>query len=271
MSIVLDRRQFTKTLNLNTPKCVLRQIAQTLGFDINMNNDNDEYNENIYKKLNNYKSNNIVLYPSSLTKDGALIARFVNPNCIWDKENLRLAYNHLVSFYDKIEIPNSGFNYGNKTPNNVLSYDCCMLYAICNELKILTNRNTTIEKMKLSIELSFQSEEKILKQAIQMVKNMRKSARINLLLSNDLSINNGNNNGNNNDDIERNSCKDLKSIYDNVTDITKLMYRTNPTSHSEAIILSAMIYGIDLTQSINPLIQFKEIKFRKVFKRVQVE
>ena len=128
-------------IDYNTPIVVLRETCESLGILFNENWSIQYLSKKIKKKE--------IPIPIS---DLRIIARYINPHCkTWKKESLMKAF----QFFNTFEVKNlkDNFTVGLQTPENIYSLNASLLYKVCKEYNIQTNRNSSIEWMENSIRM----------------------------------------------------------------------------------------------------------------------
>jgi hypothetical protein len=268
--ITLDRRLITGKLNESTPICVIKQIIKSMGYIVNEDNVSDIYIGNILRVIED-KIESIGSVPALASswseEDASLISIFINGGEQWNVKTLNKAFEHILPFLhsNTIHIDSLGdFRCGDKTPKFPLSYDSCMLYAICKSLNIKTFRSTNDHQMKLAIDLY--QEEDILEQTLDIIKCLPKSEIISIRMG----ITNSRNPKPRRisateivDDIpsiqgNTNTLEEINKTYDKLRDISHIYQRLAPSSHLEAIVLGSIVHGIDFSESANPFREYNE-------------
>ena len=261
---ILDLRKITGEITNKTPKCVIEMIAKY---------SNIVYDEK-YLVLEKYlvQINNKldeVSFPDSndITKIDLFISSI---KCNWDNEKRNIALKHLRSFYMDNPINNDNipinFNYGNKTNEDPLKFNACILYRITKYYNIETKITTTIDVMAKSISFLLNGNIKNLKDdLIKTIKKLTATQIIELYNSGlivtstspliEASPCSFNNEIINCPRIEYND-ENYKECQEYLFNISNLICRINPINHLEAICLTGIRYGIDISESINPIKQF---------------
>ena len=259
----LDLRNITGKITKKTPRDIIDILTKYS--DIKINEKYllmDDYIDKINIALDNIE------YPNSNNINS--VELFISTEVEeWDEENRNIALNHMISFYiDKIpKISSINFNYGNKTNEDPLKYNICILYRLCKYFQIETNINTTIDIMAKSIRLMIDGGPKVLKeQLIESIKNLDTNKLIELYNSGLVSlplkplieaspqipineiISNHFRKDYSEDDY--NKCREY------LFNTSNLLCRIIPSNHLEAIILTAVRFGINISESINPTTQF---------------
>lgn len=260
--IVLNRLLITGKLNDTTPSCVVMEILQA-------------HNISMVKSINNLSEmitqiSNIERYRPNIVEGDmsnrnlSLIATFVNcKSSTWTKSSLLKAYDHLINF-DRDEIKN--IVYGQKTYNDLNVYNACMLYSLCLKNGIKTDWTTTPEMMLFSIQQLSIKTSQLRGQLSSLIEKLNKVDLVNLM--NQIQVKNldliddeviGIKNEVQQPLLEIDT-QELKSVMDKYQNTKYLLKHVNPTSHNEAIILASLLYNLNLTESLVPLDEFREIR-----------
>lgn len=274
--IHLTRFNIIGKITKETPRCVIYEVAESFGYQINKTDESEHYYNLVLETIQRRLPDN-----TASLEDNQRIATYVNANSEkWTVSNLRIAFQHLQKFLlDLIpEIPQGDFTYGSKTNENPLSYDACMLYRLCVYNNIKTSPATSIEQMDSAIKMLNDDTSEIRNNLLTTIRMMSKNQLINLSLTNESKSSSGISQKKINNglslpipgvksetvigDIKRGRI-DIDKIgksHKRLTNTDYLMWRTDPKIHEEAIILSAIIYGINLTETINPYREYTEMK-----------
>jgi len=154
--IVLNRLSIIGLIDRTIPKCVFLQILTSHGIDYTgVDPDNIYYFSYLLMDLYDKPLKKVTSKGANVYH----IARFINPNVIWSKDNLIKAFNHLMSFTDKESFKQfniCGYSEtGWKTEDLPYSYDSTILYAYCKHLGLTTHWETTNLDMFRLISLYF--------------------------------------------------------------------------------------------------------------------
>ena len=279
--IILSRENISGELSNDMPICVIKEICNSysLSFDFDLVN-----KKNIDYLIRDIKEKKIVHFLDNSCnfskKDLKKIAFFVNkeiPYKEWSSQNLINAFNHLMMYYNSLNppLPDNNATYGPKTPDNPLSYDCCMIYRLCKFKNLILNISDTISDMFAMLQMYLSCNVNVLREQCQdVIQNMTKAELVNLINSkNFFSCASPNLKIEKSPFIRRNhvEIQDYNSsnlnynkmvqINSKFRDIASLWLRINLESHEEAIILSALVYGIDISECQNPICQFEHMKY----------
>lgn len=261
---ILNRQRITGVLNENTPWYVVTEILQAHSIcKVKSIESIPELMVEI-KRIDAYKP--LTLREPLGERDWRYMASFVNINCsTWTKTTLLEAYNHMINF-DRKTIKN--VVYGQKTCNDTSLYNACMLYAICKEYNITTKWNMTAEQMIQSINNLSLSIISLREQINSYIIKANKVEIVNLLNSFQKS-----NLSTSMIDyepviktlpplVELNSS-DIAESFRKLNDTKYLLSHATPKSHSDAVILSALIYNVNITESSSPYDEYYKLQEAK--------
>lgn len=283
----LNRLNIVGEINSNTPICVIIEIAISLSIDIDKTKIKDYiYFKRLIQTINTSKTLTLNIYNNKNHKytpeEYQKIAGFVNGNLNvkWKVKNLIESLHHMLEYYNK-DIPKlpEEFEIGQKTNENIYTYNACMLYRICIYYNINLNSDTTIYELGYCVKNCSKNVNELKEILISSINSMSKTNLINILMSNDLKITGSPNikqiSSSKKPLIIKNSIKepiltninyklitsvDLKIIYNNFMDYNYYLNLLEPTTHEESIVLAALIYGINLTECSNPHTEFNILK-----------
>lgn len=257
----LDRRKIVGNITYDMPKCVIKELFLSIRIIIDEDRLEDRrYFEKICKEYE----------PLETTLEN--IGVYVNPYVKWRESVLMEAYEHLIKFYEGYEYPlDENFTIGLKDSNNIYSYDSCMLYKICKKNGMQTNLNITINDMYYFI-CGLLNPKKYKDQIIDSLKSLSYVSLLNLSMTDvykkEINIKEYQNikikpietlvelRNINHEKIE---AYDLQRTKDELYDSEKMMLRIQPSNHEEAIIISAISYGINIIECINPYEEYKSL------------
>ncbi len=265
-SFILDRRLITGSLNEDTPICVIIDLAHG-----NRWRNPEKYPhymllQNLYEsneclnRIENWSNDTILKATKEDLKNyGGKIAAFINADKTlnWNLDILLVAFKHMLSF--SIQTIPITFSYGPKTPSTPYSYNACMLYRICKHYNISMKPTTTINELykhvlnlgkyqngkiyiPKKIQESFHDKKILISSYINFISN---STNLPFYIEEY--------------DLQTNSFDKLRPIYDKFSKNSYLMTRISFESHEEAIIVAALNYGIDITQSRYPILELENL------------
>jgi hypothetical protein len=273
--IALNRHYITGILTKETPWCVIKQVGKCLRFTVPEVPESNSELDNLLKAISNNKDFSTSSKDIS-TSDGGHIARFINNDVDihWKLEPLRKAYTHIQEFYDKetVKIPKKGFTWGDKTPEDPYSYDVCMLYRICLQLNIKTENVTTERQMAEFIISNNEDVDEVRSRMIMMIQTMdtdtllklKNNPAFNILLTPSVETT-----YEERKEIlypivkteyKSTSSESYQHYYNKLMNFNHILYKTEPRNHQEAVLLSAIIYGINLTECNDPMEEYNELK-----------
>jgi len=260
-SICLSRLAITGSVTLSTPLVVLKEIADSHSIKYN----EKEFNNQRYlvKFLNGINITPVKLVKTPYErKDYVLIAGYINRKIKWPLKPLKQAFNFLLTYtnIEKLtELP-IDFIYGPQTPDNPHSLNACVLYGICKANKIDTRSNTTIEDMVHNIKL------------LSSLRDPEIHTSIQTIITD--SIANGTCDGyqliniltqiNQRVDLENIKIKKIVITYEDMRTagediLHRRGIRSLPITHTEAVVMAALYYKMDITNVINPLAEYQEL------------
>ena len=280
----LSRLSITGLIDVNTPKCVIIDIADSHHLEYG---DNDFIKGNqLARFINKINTSEIGVVEEPFTlKEYKYIAHFLNKNIKWPKSKALHAFKFLNSFtkYQNLRNIPENFNFGLQTPDEIYNLNASVLYAFCRSHQIHVSFGTTLTQManylKMYSMINSKSNES------SSIKRNIKINIFNVLKYNDISSSNLINiftylNNNlpsgilNSNRFDKHDSSDLLiarkkyspssinyddlectyiSIHSNIDDIT-------PVSHLEAIVVSAIKYKFDILNTQNPLEEYKALK-----------
>lgn len=281
----LSRLNIIGQITSETPKCVIYEVAESLSYEIARDEERDSYCEMVIDKIKEKQLEDLEIDENNnfSKEDAAKIIVFVSGTHRdgWTFSNLKLAFKHLQTYsIDRIpEIPSNNFHYGAKSSQFPLNYDACILYRICTYNNIKTTRNMTLEQLAYLVKLLNEDSTDVRNNILTMIRMMPKHQLLTLSLSAELknppnisqkTVNTsislpipGNNMSSCLPDIKRGrlDCDKIISSHKKITDINHLIPRIDPKNHEEAIVLAGLVYGINLTDTINPYREYIEMTF----------
>jgi hypothetical protein len=157
--IRLSRLKITGDINLKTPICVIQEIAECHGIKYDTSIDlsiNLEYLLKIIKTINLSKVKTCNLKKQEDLKH---VATFINPSIKqWESTKLIQSFNYMKSFImlnkeDVLCRLKELRTIGNQTPDNIKSWNCCVLYKCCSLLDLDTTLVTTKESMFIKLKV----------------------------------------------------------------------------------------------------------------------
>lgn len=264
----LNRNIITGKLNEFTPSCVVCEIlkAHSICVAKDINSLPELLTE--IKRVENYRT--LIIKEPFSNRDLQYLATYVNSDCeTWTKSSLLKSYEHLMNF-DKEKIDN--IVYGQKTYESPYSYNACMLYSICRHYGIETKWNMTVSQMLFSIQNINVSLKTLKNQLTSYIEKLNKIQIINLYnnltnvsknISKDIMDVNKDGNKSEIQPLLELKHSDILQSFEKLKDNTFLLSTYVPTTHIEAIILMALLYNINVTDSMTPLSEYRQIKENK--------
>ena len=259
---MLSRLLITGNVDLNTPLCIISEIADAHGINYDTNEfDNKQYIQELIDTINSNEKISIK-FPIEVISDWEYLARFVNKSVLWPQNLLVKAYEYLSSFYmnpNLIKEMHINFISGIQTPENIYSINPCVLYKICRDSNINMTSKTTLDQLYKAVYYLKCDKSQLIDQCISSVQKFNKSSLINLLLDN--------NDDSNSDDIDYDSFPDqlityegLVKLENRISDVTELRLMIGPKTNEGAIMLAAINYNIDISKSKSPIDEYVELR-----------
>jgi hypothetical protein len=256
----LDRRLITGPFDDDVPNCVLVDLAEGNSWKTPRKYPHHLLLENLINGVENLTSivgftqeDILLASKKDLVKYASKIATFVNPDktISWSMGGLVNAFKHMICSED--EIP-SDFSVGPKTMKNKYTYNACMLYKLCKTNGIETRPTMSIEDMAYRVKLLYN----INSNAVHIPRQLKdhiNSDKMNSGLLVEFMCSNVEDGEKYNSD--ESTFENLCAKYDELSDVNKLIARTTPRSHEEAVIITALKYSIDITSSSVPLLELE--------------
>jgi len=254
---------------MNTPLCVLEEIldAHRIGHE------KGAIRENYRKDLVDYihKLPPITIeYPIETVEMQKLriLTAYVNTDrgLSWTKEKLFEALQFLQMFEKSSKIDLSDihpeFEWGLQTPDNIQKLNACALYRICQEHDLKVNVNTTISMMANSVRFLMAGPDK----AYQLLTHFSHTSTAQDII-NGLILGNPSTDQSatleKDDVITRGKLSEHLEITAFVSTLVMpmdLLKRIEPKSCVEAVALTAVIFKRDISQSSNPICEYKRLQ-----------
>jgi hypothetical protein len=198
------------------------------------------------------------------------VARFVNKHQSWPQSKLIQAYNFLLGFTNNDNPLNklpSDFVAELQTPDNPFAINACVLYKICGHHRLNINSRTTINQMAYAVRMLRENIESVTRRAKTFIE--KESNRIDLI--NVLMLSHHEIQDPEPPDTEvpiefgiipktEANSELLSRIYENLSDISSLRQRIEPTTQPGAVALAALNYSIDLSKTTDPTREYRALK-----------
>ena len=296
-TIYLDRLDITGPIDLNTPICVIREICLSHLIKFEEKWSNSEYLNNVINTIYESPREKITEDYEEDRKSLKIICGYVNSEDRgWRQKPLLEAFHFLQSFKriqndssKRIQKNTKRFiqnDSSKRIQNDILEYpigpqtnsypkslNACILYCICKEFNIQINNNTSLEEMYELIKLHKNLENP---QVIYQIKNSiydlikynecQLSDLINILSH--ISPNKIREINTNYLPLEDVGERDTYTIeqYSELADIIRNNeIRTRAKNHLEAIVMAAVHYKIDISETQNPYLEYLEIQKNPYF------
>lgn len=298
----LDRLAITGPITESTPGCVILEIAGSRGFCVNIHSPTPEYiNKCVCKLMQKSPAPQVDLTEIDLHSPHyaehpkhdllqpfnkrhhllELIARYVNntTQLKWKCDVLLKAFHHLYQFTKHKVIPNTHFVVGQKTNEFPMAYNACMMYALCNYYTIPTSRQTTLDQMAKAVRYLQQDPEDLRHSLTELIANLSRDKLVRILLLPDLlteavspkcstaldEVKDPLTTTTLPGDIREIDINEIKVSHDRFNELEHILPRVVPTTHAEATILAAMVYGINIADARNPYLEYARLMSRSVY------
>jgi len=264
---MLSRLLLTGNIDINTPLCIISEIADSHGicYDLNEFN-NKQYIQDLINIIN-FEEKIIIELPIKSLEDWEYLARYINKSISWPQDLLIKAYEFLSSFINDNNLDNFlinkihiNFISGIQTPENIYSINPCILYKICKIFNICLTTSTTVEQMSKAVYYIKCDKSQLIDKCISSIYKYDKSSLINLLINNnDQKIKN--------EIIDYNILPDQLITYDELmklenrlSKIEELRLKIIPKTNEGAILLSAVNNYIDISKSKYPIEEYIKLQ-----------
>lgn len=260
---MLSRLIITGDIDLDTPLCIISEIADAHG----INYDIDDFDIQELIKIINENNVKHIKFPIVGINDWGFLARFINKNATWQQNLLAKAYGYLSSFmYSEEKLINrlpEDFVIGVQTLKNIYSINPCILYKICKENKVYINHKTTVEQLGQAVNYLRMSKSTLLNKSLALLCRSSTTDVINFLMLN-------NTNSVNNTTIVNyhylpntsTSYEKLSKLENTVNNIKELQSIVIPKTDDGCIVLAAINYYIDISKSQCPIEEYIELKHK---------
>lgn len=283
LNIILDFENMIGKLSLQTPKFVTFYIARFYRSDF----------EESYCVLDNYYNsllNDINTKREKLLNENTIdisntenideinlrkIIRFISPfssSQIWTTNSIiegLYDYNSYSNFTENKTINNLTF--GSKTSENPQTLNEIIVYKICQVNSYPMDKNTTLDELIFFIKHKYTNR----------MDSLRISLINKIINMDDITLSRTFHNTSSFENIEYNDTKptlpEVKKVnvnydnsiiqltFNNLNENSKLLERILPKNNYEAIIVAAKCYKINITKSISPLNELKNIRCKKTY------
>lgn len=285
-TIRLNRLDLIGNIDEDTPLCVILDIARCNGIIFDENKlDNHKYIEELVSIIRKNISFEISLsideLVSLIRNDGfhqpkirnlsiiPNLIQYINPRSIYwtSNKDIITAFSHIQQYItDKPPLPKGNFTIGFKTPFNIMSYDSCMLYKICKCYQIRTDQKTSLDEMASAIKMMLLP----MPALSELFSSLSKSDIISALINRRINplIHSAVNQQIHSAVIESKEekkftnydAKELIKINRIFSSSRELIRRIVPESAEEAVILAAKNYDLDISESIYPIDEYKNLR-----------
>lgn len=296
----LRRTKITGDIHDDTPLCVIVEIAGSLSLQTQRNTGEAAILPNhIIASIMGTSSRVIeeddydheTQIHGFRKEDLPYICCFVNPNRLlqWKIKPLIAAFRHIMTYYnaESPALPNGDFVIGNKSGETPQAYDASMLYRLCTYHGIRTDRNTTMEKMGYAVRGLSIDPQVLREQMIATIMLLPRCALINVSMAPEMRVSPPPNIQcpcatevpvtvkvpRTDAPIPAKGVLTIPNInpstvtsasfgvaYNRLTNLQSVMVRIVPLSHTEATVMAAVVFGINLTECCNPYEEYCAMK-----------
>lgn len=272
-TLKLNRLLVTGHLSEYTPYCVVKEILEA--HNISFSNLPDEElsfarQQTEIQRILKFRTLEIETNDSGGFDEKSLryLATFVNTNIkTWTKSSLLKCYDHMMNFeYESVEkLRKLDINFNPKSPETIKGLNACMLYKICLYYHIYTKWNTSESDMVFMIKKLFEPANEIRLHLSNLIQSLDKTRLINLYLNIPKHNHKVNFTLKNIDEVlNDNPLLNLEheKITDSILkykDIDYVLKNVFPTNHNDAIVLAALNYKLNITESKYPFDEYKAI------------
>lgn len=289
--VTLSRLEIVGDIRMSTPRVVIEEIAHVSGIEYI---ESDFRNWASIRKLvdkiraKDYPS---IRYPLQID-DTRAIAAFVNPDCAWHWDAVISAGTFLIGNYYGVNCryPDR-FTVGPQTPMVIDSLNACVLYKICQQHGIKTNRDNTIQDMGIIVSMIEKditvnrsilsdmvfslNEEQVLDSYLRIAAERRKvrvvsgeevTVEVGAITAEDpiSMMNNPTLHQETHEELDEEPLPlasfDWNRLNESVnyfSDINSVLPRIRPNTREEAIALAIFNEGIDISRAKDPIAEYK--------------
>ena len=254
--ICLSRLTITNIISVNTPECVLLEIAEAHGliYTDDQFKSKNFLNEIIMEIL----SQKQITIKSVNASNVRMVARFINAERTWNMKSLKLALAFLLKFTGNLDPKQNideTFSVGKQTPENPQNINACMLFRICIYHNIYTSNKTTIQEMESCVRMLFVDKTELYSYAMAHITQGKASHNelINFLRTRP-SLKTANLT-----EIPEREHVDISETIDRLNSSNYLYSTHIPVSDFEAVVLGWKRFGIDLGYSKTPVLEYQVI------------
>lgn len=257
-NIVIDITLVTGEINLETPSCIVREMAKCMFISVDESLLTDlGYRSDINRTIKNMKIISFKRTDRSNVNNWERLAKFINPDIElgWKMSLLSDAYKTMIN---KIDCPNSDYVTDNvrvqyPRPEILDVLTPCILYNWCLKLNINLRITSTIQEMKSMVSMMLNiSRCKLINMITRDMVLVEKNMLITILTE----LKNAKRD---NTLIGKADIDDIKNTYQIIMSIDQTSIPNRPRTKEEAVVLAAIRYMIDISESENPMIDYESI------------
>lgn len=265
----LDRTRLVGPIDHKTPICVLREILGSHGGNLDETHATDPHRISVFlrDKIRSLQIIRLKITDGVFTNaDYRSLARYINPKISeWSRSQILRSFNFLYHF-----VPQhfrTTFEVGQLSPSQPEAYNACILYSICRYKHLRVAITTTMEEMGSVIAMSTIPREMLVSQMTELIPSLPTSQLVNIITmtrnerEHSTSVRRPSSPSNSvvfpslgiKKDESRVTNDSLNAAYETFSETPKLMSRVVARNNSEAVIIGAIVYGINLMMSKYPL------------------
>jgi hypothetical protein len=215
-----------------------------------------------------------IVYTPYNSLDLPNIARFVNGDIAinWSRKDLPEAFRFLLYFSnifkEQITKLEDVFTIGQQTPNSIYNINACVLYRLLKNKGASTTINTNINQMAACYNYIHKSTEVLIDYAKIAVEELNRDQLLSIISQSNIDLENKNVEVEDSEMrkissttsmcetveiIDRTNYDILHEHFNRFNDIETIRKEILPISHSDAVILGALNYNLDLSNATNPI------------------
>lgn len=271
MNIVrLSRLSITGNLDTETPWPVIHEVAVAHGVSIPLNvysEEDDDYDMNVVEDLIREierGENDLPCVNFEVSQQNALsIARFVNPYIPWRPEELEEAFHYMLRFANVIPPTVNEIEFGLQEANHIERLNSCMLLKLCQHYNISVNFYTTDSQMADVLRIVISHDRTIISRQLDYVNPVDlPRLYMNVVdISSDTSyVEDRRFQPGSEIVIDDNFHSNINDVITGLNDTRALRLRVQPKNSYEALILSALLFKIDISESSDPITEYINLR-----------
>ena len=242
----LTRLNLIPFIDKDTPEAVILEISQC--HNIQYTGDDEAFHESV---LNNPVGE--VHAPVS-NDEWETVAQYVNPNQEWSQQELRFAYDYLLTWENREKVAPYEFTFGPQTPFDPMRLNACVMYSICVSGEIPICRETTLYQMATICRMLINDDHYAQTVVYNTIRHVPRQGLIKLYINATNLMD-----GNNSPDNVIEEAADFNVLGATVTTLNcvrSLQMLIEPMNYSYAIVLAAINFNIDLSAANDPVREY---------------